>query len=58
MIIVKDDDRSSTRTCTEDIAREFRYDFDEIVVATSDRQARDGDVVAIADRNVDCNDLM
>lgn len=58
MFIVKDDSRSSTNSCAEDVAREFRHDFDEIVVATSDRQARDGDVVAIVDRNVDCDELM
>jgi hypothetical protein len=44
-------------TCAEDTAYEFRNDFDETVIATSDRQARDGDVVAIIDDDTDCEDL-
>jgi hypothetical protein len=44
-------------TCAEDTAYEFRNDFDETVIATSDRQARDGDVVAIIDDDTECEDL-
>lgn len=44
-------------TCAEDTAYEFRRTFDTVVIATSDRQARDGDVVAIIDNDTDCKDL-
>lgn len=57
LLIVKSDSRRSTMTCAEDTAYEFRNDFDETVTATSDKQARDGDVVAIIDDDTDCEDL-
>jgi hypothetical protein len=57
LFIVKDDSSRSTRTCAEDTAYEFRKDFDKTVIATSDRQAKDGDIVAIVDSDVDCEHL-
>lgn len=57
LFIVKSDSRRSTMTCAEDTAYEFRNDFDETVIATSDRQARAGDVVAVIDDDTDCEDL-
>lgn len=60
LFIVKDDSSRSTRSCVDDIMDRFRYDFDKVLIASSERsdsQARDGDIVVFVDSGTDCADL-
>lgn len=57
LFIIEDDSNSRTRDCALDTKEEFIDDFDVVYIRSDDDDAHNGDVVAIIDRDTDCERL-